>query len=1119
MSIRHSFLLAIVIIIFSCQSRHKLTIGLITGGSQPSEEKAWLQFAEQNLAEDLHILSWQEVASGQVALDDYDILWFHQIEPDEPLEAVAAKDLILKYIEQGGRMILDMEAVRLLNSWKIESEPFQTQTDTITDTGFGRPLGFHAFKDHPLFTGLHGGAYPWKSKEDHIVRKTGFFGPTLPAHPEAKVIGIQWTYITFHRNAKLVLEYPVGQGTILAVGAYSYFEPENYNQHELRHFYQNAVKYLINRDHKNAHYWTYEKQEVLQDSLLSPKEPIPPAQKWTIPNWSIHTKSAEPGNSFVDLAGRRILVMGPEKGGIDEIWTHPFMAARDLKTGLVRDGKINWLDQAKSKLTISPELLLREYQVDGQLVKEYTTVSFDQPIALLHYEVPDELEIDGLVFQCTFNGRYMWPYDETATKSITYQYDSLSQTLAVAAQDDNLCTLLGFSNKPNQYKIGQYETFDQEEDLEPTIIKTDKTQLVSRFYFDQQSFGQNLDFFLGSGDEGMEEVVKMYQKNLSQLNSLYEQTNKYYRDLQEQKLSINSPDQIFNKGYRWALARTDQFFQTTPGIGTTHMAGFGTTARGWNGRHEVSGRPGYAWYFGRDGEWSGMAVNAYGDFNWVKEMLKVFERYQNLNGKIFHELTTSGAVHYDAADATPLYVVLAAHYLKYSNDQEFIQTLWPSLKKAIDFCYTMDTDGDGLIENTDVGHGWIEGGALFDVHTEFYLAGAWAACLEAGAYLAGILNKKELESQYKEEASRVKSIIDQEFWDSTNHYFYNGKYQDGSFQEEASVLQSVPVYLGAILDSSKARAALSTFADRSMTTDWGIRMIANDNPSYNPGSYHAGMVWPLYGGWASLGEYETRYYNSGFFHFYTNLSNYLYWGKGSVEETLHGDVFRPAGVCSKQCWSETMVLLPIIEGMLGLRPDAPNHKITISPRFPIYWPFAEVKNIRMGNALLDLNWIKEAGKTIIQLKRTDTEGPAIEVSLEPAFPLGSQITSLQLNAKDHSFETQQGPESVDLYLSPFSMASGEEIEISIKHSGGMGIGPLTLLPEENAESEGARILSQQITEDQWTLNFDGISGKLYQAVIWSEEEINEVSGGRITSKGGDLYRIEFVGPAKLVIQR
>ena len=136
----------------------------------------------------------------------------------------------------GGNLILSMDAVRLLNDWGIEKNILEIRTDSIKDDGFGRPLGFHSFKSHPIFDGLHGGTFPWKSKKDHVVRKIGFFDNQLPDSSIAKVIGIEWTYITFHENNKLVLEYQLGKGKIIVIGAFSYFAKENYNNYELKHF-------------------------------------------------------------------------------------------------------------------------------------------------------------------------------------------------------------------------------------------------------------------------------------------------------------------------------------------------------------------------------------------------------------------------------------------------------------------------------------------------------------------------------------------------------------------------------------------------------------------------------------------------------------------------------------------------------------------------------------------------------------------------------------------------------------------------------------------------------------------------------------------------------------------
>jgi hypothetical protein len=45
--------------------------------------------------------------------------------------------------------------------------------------------------------------------------------------------------------------------------------------------------------------------------------------------------------------------------------------------------------------------------------------------------------------------------------------------------------------------------------------------------------------------------------------------------------------------------------------------------------------------------------------------------------------------------------------------------------RAYRFTAATDTDGNGLVENTNVGHGWVEGGALYPAHEEIYLQGVF----------------------------------------------------------------------------------------------------------------------------------------------------------------------------------------------------------------------------------------------------------------------------------------------------------------------------------------------------------------------------------------------------------
>jgi len=48
---------------------------------------------------------------------------------------------------------------------------------------------------------------------------------------------------------------------------------------------------------------------------------------------------------------------------------------------------------------------------------------------------------------------------------------------------------------------------------------------------------------------------------------------------------------------------------------------------------------------------------------------------------------------------------------------------------------------------------------------------------------------------------------------------------------------------------------------------------------------------------------------------------------------LHGLEERSVGGCPDRAWSAAMVVLPFVEGLLGVEPDAPAGRLTIAPRF------------------------------------------------------------------------------------------------------------------------------------------------------------------------------------------
>ncbi|WP_242923144.1 amylo-alpha-1,6-glucosidase [Pontibacter liquoris] len=1090
----------------------QVKIGLLDSGLPADEQAAVDAFLQEQQDFETVRLRFDRLKKGK-ALKKAGIthVWIHKLSMKRGTkQEVEAGHTLKEFVRNGGTLLLSMEAVQLLNDWGIEKHTFEVKTDTVKDEGFGRPLGFHSFKSHPVFEGLQGGAYSWKAKEDHVIRKIGFFEDNLPDTTIAKVIGTEWTYITFHENSKLVLEYQLGKGKIIAVGAYSYFAPANFNTLQLHRFYRNLFRYTAGQINTiTPRYWSYAAQKVEPLKRKFPHTGVVPASPWQLPALTLQIERQKATEDFVSLAGRRMLAMGKQKGGIDEIWSHPFMSFRDIAAAVLLKGadSVIWLNQLTPSVIISPELLIREYTINGIKLREITTVSMDKPLATIHYEW-EGAAIDKIFLKYTSNFRYMWPYSSKATSSIHFVWSPEMNAAVGAAQGGDLASIMGFSSKPQTYALGQFNGFTYQNG-QFTGNKTDLIQLSGLFSFDASEAKGKLNAYVVAGSEGLDEAVALYHQQSGEFNSLFRKSSDYYAALLHNSLMVTTPDETFNTGYKWALARTDQFLQETPGLGTSLMAGFGTTARGWGGGQKISGRPGYAWYFGRDAQWSGMAINAYGGHKMVKKALDVFVEYQDLTGKIYHELTSSGAVHYDASDATPLFVVLAAHYLKYSGDLDYIRSIWPSLKKAMDFCYSTDTDGDGLIEITNVGHGWIEGGPLFGAHTEVYLAGCWVAALDAASYMSGALEDDGLAKSYQKDAVNVRKIIDKEFWDEAGQYFYNGKMRDGTFMKDETMLSSVPVYFDAVADTAKASKTMASFSRNDYSTDWGVRILPESSEKFNPKAYHAGMVWPLFSGFVSLAEYKTGNYVSGFTHMMNNLMLYRHYGLGSTEETLNGSVYQSAGVCSQQGWSETMVLQPVSEGMLGLRPDALANMLALSPRFPWHWNTVNVDNITFGDHRLNLKMSQTPTSTTYTFKYVSA-GKGCDLAFTPAILPGTRIQKVLVNGKEVTFSTHQASESIQLLLEPIHLTN--ETTIEIIHQGGTGVLPLVNDPVPGHSNQGAKIVGESLEGNRHTVAIEGLAGNTYQFKILSNTEVKSVEKGKILNKKGNIYTIQVTIP-------
>jgi hypothetical protein len=313
-----------------------------------------------------------------------------------------------------------------------------------------------------------------------------------------------------------------------------------------------------------------------------------------------------------------------------------------------------------------------------------------------------------------------------------------------------------------------------------------------------------------------------------------------------------------------------------------------------------------------------------------------------------------------------------------------------------------------------------------------------------------------------------------------------------------------------LTDPEKTAATIPQLAEADHQTDWGMRIISNRSPIYNGSGYHFGSVWPLFTGWASVGEY--RYHQA--FPAYANLrANALLALDGSlghVTEVLSGDYYQPLSTNSPhQIWSAAMVVSPILRGMLGLETDAQHHLVRFAPHVPAEWKSFSVENVPVGTTSLSFRYQRAPGQITLEVNRKGAGDCTLEFS--PALSLRSVVASSEFNGRVLPFHVSATTRDQHAALR-FPVTEGTStVRIRLKND--FDLGYSATLPPLGSASEGLRVLSEawNAAHTQLSLTLSGLAGKNYDLSVWNPSQIASVQGGKLhdASHGEARVTVEF----------
>jgi glycogen debranching enzyme len=873
-------------------------------------------------------------------------------------------------------------------------------------SSFHHIRGHCSFRGHPLFAGLGHGAFTWRPCEGEDFVRVSYVHPDWPA--KGRVIAVERSYIHVNPRRATIWEYDAGpagragggQPRILCIGAYLPFAAPDHgyriHREQLTH---NALQYAAGVEaglphagtrRQHAGVWVHHPPTVKHD----PDLPLPEVPALDRPLPSFHHPLVLEGEAARDrtftLSGRRLMIAGDEVAGVHEVWAHPLRVLSSLQV----EGA------AARHASVTPLGVERRLEVGAPgappaPLVERIFAAYGVPLALVEWVAAAPLEL-RLTWRVDL--RLMWPYPPGALGPLRWR--AHGRTLHVAAGPE---AHEGVTFVLSRQPVESWRVEDVSTDAAPAL-EVAVTLKLEAGESARLAVAARVDAEEGDGAlAALEDAPALVHTRAAALDP----------PLRE-GLAVKAPDPRVSEALDWAKYRLDSYLVDTPGVGRSLVAGYWKSRPDWF--HE--GRPGYAWYFGRDAVWTALGSLAVGQFEAVRHVLRFLGEHQDPTGIILHECTTSGLVHYDAADSTPLYLLLAARYFAWTGDAAFIRSQWGRLRRAYAFCLGTDRDGDGLMENTGVGHGWIEFGRLGGGTVTHYNGAIWATALGELAEAAERVGDGDFAEELRSRAGRAREALERTFFDPARGQYALNVKRAGPGQEahllwepewEQTAMQAVPLLLGAA-DPDRMAGWLDAIAGHDFTAGWGVRMLPVSAPDYDPQSYHGGSVWPLFTGWVSWAEYEAGRAEAGFRHWWMNLEQGFSRQRGAWDEVLHGLEHRAAGVCPDQAWSTAMVVAPFVYGLLGVVPDAPHNRLRLAPQIPQEWPELDVERLRVGDGQVSLRYRRVGSLHTFRMVQTSGAAP-LTLHFEPAIQ-GRRLEAARVDGRPTKLDAVRRGEGV-----------------------------------------------------------------------------------------------------------
>jgi glycogen debranching enzyme len=434
---------------------------------------------------------------------------------------------------------------------------------------------------------------------------------------------------------------------------------------------------------------------------------------------------------------------------------------------------------------------------------------------------------------------------------------------------------------------------------------------------------------------------------------------------------IAIPDARLQEVYNWSRINMEWLVRDVPGIGRGVSGGFME----------------YPWWFGTE-TYSVQALVASGDFELARQTLRLLRNRShqvNGNGRIVHEITPDGAVANPGnTQETAQFVLTVGKIFDWTGDRDFAKEMYPAIKRGIDWLLgEMDQDQDLFPE----GYGIME---VYGLNAELIDVAVYTQqALEAAAKIAAVLNDSDAKDRYRKLAADLKDRINRRFWIE----------QDGTYADfYGSRAQAISAAEGAIRQIGLKGADKLTRADQELIAHYRrLKTEFSAMPAANRG-------WITNENWVIATPMETgiapraraiplldkiRRDNSGEYGPYLSAvekqammtistgvqavaeANYgrtaeALWYVDRIVQTFNrvapGSIseMMPDYGCFTIAWTSYGIVVPLIEHIFGVQPDAASRTIVFEPHLPKGWNDIRIADLPVGANLVSFSRTRTA---------------------------------------------------------------------------------------------------------------------------------------------------------------